>query len=226
MISILNLEKSFNKNPVLNNLKVEFQSGSIAGVVGRNGAGKTTLFQCIAGLESYAGNINASHPELKNHLAYLPTSPYMLSRITGREYIQLILNARGQKLVDVDQRNIFDLPLDRYSEYYSTGMKKKLALTAILMLENEYYIFDEPFSGVDLESNIIIKSIILKLKSLGKTIVISSHIYTALIEICDVIHLLDRGVISKSILADNFDEIESVLEGVSVTEIVNRLQLK
>lgn len=226
MIIISNLEKSFGNNRVLDHIDIQFPSGKISGLVGRNGAGKTTLFHCIANLESYAGQISADRPKHKNHLGYLPTSPYMLSRITGREYIQFIANARGQKIDNIDGKNIFDLPLERYGEHYSTGMKKKLALTAMLMLENEYYLFDEPFSGVDLDSNIIIKAIIRKLKVLGKTVIISSHIYNTLTEVCDSIHVLDKGKIAQSVTPDDFNLLESMLEGDTVDELVERLELR
>ena len=225
MILINKLEKSFGNNQVLDNVDILFSSGDISGLVGRNGAGKTTLFHCIANLESYAGTIKTNHTNHKNHIGYLPTSPYMLSRITGREYIQFIANARGQKVNNIDSKNIFDLPLDRYGEHYSTGMKKKLALTAILLLENEYYLFDEPFSGVDLDSNIIIKAVLRKLKSLGKTVVISSHIYNTLIEVCDNIHVLDKGRITQSVSPENFNLFESILEGDTVDALVDRLEL-
>ena len=226
MIIISNLEKSFGNNRVLDHIDIQFPSGKISGLVGRNGAGKTTLFHCIANLESYAGNISANRRKHKDHLGYLPTSPYMLSRITGREYIQFIANARGQKIDNIDGKNIFDLPLERYGEHYSTGMKKKLALTAMLILKNEYYLFDEPFSGVDLDSNIIIKAIIRKLKVLGKTVIISSHIYNTLTEVCDSIHVLDKGKIAQSVTPDDFNLLESMLEGDTVDELVERLELR
>jgi ABC-2 type transport system ATP-binding protein len=64
---------------------------------------------------------------------------------------------------------------------------KKLALTAILLQENKFFILDEPFNGVDIQSNIIITEIIIKLKELGKTILISSHIFSTLNDTCDEI---------------------------------------
>ena len=226
MITVSNLEKSFGNNRVLDYIDIQFPAGKISGLVGRNGAGKTTLFHCIAGIESYSGNIFSDRPKHKNYLGYLTTSPYMISRITGREYIQFIANARGQNIDDIDSKNIFSLPLERYGEHYSTGMKKKLALTAMLMLRNEYYLFDEPFSGVDLDSNIIIKAIIRKLKVLGKTVIISSHIYDTLTEVCDSIHLLDKGKIAQSVTPDDFNLLESMLEGDTVDGLIDRLELK
>lgn len=223
MIKIENLEKSFGKNSVLNQLNAQFPSGEISGLVGRNGAGKTTLFQCIAGLEDYSGNISSNHTQLKDRIGYLSTAPFMLSRITGREYIQLLSNARGKNKDFDNRKNIFELPLDRYADKYSTGMKKKLALTAIMLLENDYYLFDEPFSGVDLDSNIIIKAIIKKLKDLGKTVIISSHIYDTLTQICDSISVLEKGKITRRVTEGEYHQLESILENNTVNDLVDQL---
>lgn len=223
MIQIYNLEKSFGNNKVLDHLQAQFPSGQISGIVGKNGAGKTTLFQCIAGIEDFEGDIVSPHQKVKDRLGYLATSPYMLSRITGREYIQLIANARGEKISEIDEKNIFDLPLNRYCNQYSTGMKKKLALTAIMLVENDYYLLDEPFSGVDLESNIIIKAIIQKLKKLNKTVIISSHIYNTLTQVCDSISILEEGKITQKITAGDYDQLASILEDSTVDQLVNIL---
>ncbi|MBN3661915.1 MAG: ABC transporter ATP-binding protein, partial [Ornithobacterium rhinotracheale] len=154
MIKIDRLNKNFGNNEVLKDISLEFLEGNIYGIVGENGAGKTTLFRCIAGLESYSGEILSENKPLKNHLGYLETEPFFYSRITGKEYIQLLCNARNKK-VNIDEKNIFGLPLEQYASTYSTGMKKKLALTAILLQENKYYILDEPFNGIDIQSSII-----------------------------------------------------------------------
>ena len=205
LLIVKDVVKQYGDYTALTNANISVPKGSIYGLLGPNGAGKTTLFHCIAGIESYSGKIFADRPKHKNYLGYLTTSPYMISRITGREYIQFIANARGQNIDNIESKNIFSLPLERYGEHYSTGMKKKLALTAMLMLKNEYYLFDEPFSGVDLDSNIIIKAIIRKLKVLGKTVIISSHIYNTLTEVCDSIHVLDKGKITQSVTPDDFN---------------------
>jgi len=223
MINVKSIEKSFGKTSVLDYLDIHFPTGQVSGLVGRNGAGKTTLFNCIAGLEDYNGTVKSNHNNTKDRLGYLSTSPHMLSRITGREYIQFLANARGEKIESIDQKNIFDLPLDRYGTHYSTGMKKKLALTAIMLLKNDYYLFDEPFSGVDLDSNLIIKSIIKKLKSIGKTVIVSSHIYDTLTQVCDSISILDKGKIVKRVHQSEYDQLESILVNSTVDEMVDRL---
>ena len=226
MIKIKELSKLFGNKEVLKNLSMEFSTGNVYGIVGENGAGKTTLFRCIAGLESYSGEIISDVKPLKNHLGLLLTEPFFFSMITGREYIRLLCNARGKTNVDIDSKNIFDLPLDQYASTYSTGMKKKLAITAILLQENEYFILDEPFNGVDIQSNIILTEIILKLKELNKIVIISSHIFSTLSDTCDEIHLLRKGEQIKSVNKTGFKDLEQEMKEITIGNLIKNLDLK
>jgi ABC-2 type transport system ATP-binding protein len=205
---------------------MEFYKGNVYGIVGENGAGKTTLFRCIAGLESYSGEIISDVTPLKNHLGLLLTDPFFFTMITGKEYIRLLCNARGKTNLDIDSKNIFDLPLNQYASTYSTGMKKKLAITAILLQENEYFILDEPFNGVDIQSNIILTEIILKLKELNKIVIISSHIFSTLSETCDEIHLLRKGEQIKSVQKSGFKNLEQEMKEMTIGNRIDKLDLK
>lgn len=220
------LSKVFGDKEVLKNVSMEFSKGNVYGIVGENGAGKTTLFRCIAGLESYSGEIISDVTPLKNHLGLLLTDPFFFSMITGREYIRLLCNARGKTNLDIDSKNIFDLPLHQYASTYSTGMKKKLAITAILLQENEYFILDEPFNGVDIQSNIILTEIILKLKELNKIVIISSHIFSTLSETCDEIHLLRKGEQIKSVQKSGFKNLEQEMKEMTIGNRIDKLDLK
>ena len=226
MIKIKELSKLFGNKEVLKNLSMEFSKGNVYGIVGENGAGKTTLFRCIAGLESYSGEIISDVKPLKNHLGLLLTEPFFFTMMTGREYIRLLCNARGKTNVDIDSKNIFDLPLDQYASTYSTGMKKKLAITAILLQENEYFILDEPFNGVDIQSNIILTEIILKLKELNKIVIISSHIFSTLSDTCDEIHLLRKGEQIKSVNKTGFKDLEQEMKEITIGNLIKNLDLK
>ncbi|MCF8412407.1 MAG: ABC transporter ATP-binding protein [Melioribacteraceae bacterium] len=226
MIKISELCKSYGSNQVLKSINFEFNKGNVYGIVGENGAGKTTLFRCIAGLENYEGEIESELNPLKNNLGLLLTEPYFFAKITGGEYIKLLCNARGITVNDIKSKNIFDLPLNQYASTYSTGMKKKLALTAILLQGNEYFILDEPFNGVDIQSNILLTEIILKLKNLNKIILISSHIFSTLSDTCDEIHLLRKGEQIKSVEKKEFKYLEEEMKTITIGNRLDRLELR
>lgn len=226
MIQIKNLSKSYGNQEVLKNVSLEFSRGKAYGIVGENGAGKTTLFRCISGLESHSGEVISDLSPLKNHLGLLLTDPFFFARMTGKEYIRLLCNARGKTHVDMEAKNIFDLPLDQYASNYSTGMKKKLAITAILLQENDYFIFDEPFNGVDIQSNILLTELILKLKELNKIVLISSHIFSTLSATCDEIHLLRKGEPIKSVQRQDFESLEQEMKQVTIGNRIDKLELK
>ena len=226
MIKIESLSKSYGSNQVLSNINLTFEKGKVYGIVGENGSGKTTLFKCITGIEKYNGIILSDLQPLKDNIGYLQTEPFYFSKITGREYIQLLCNARSKKIENLENKNIFELPLDQYASTYSTGMKKKLALTAILLQVNQYYIFDEPFNGVDIQSNIIILDILRELKKIGKMLIISSHIFSTLNDICDEILLLKDGQISKKVYKEDFEKLEQEMREIFIGKRIKNIELK
>ena len=225
MISIKNLSKSFGKKDVLSDINLSLEKGKVYGIVGKNGAGKTTLFRCLSGLEKHSGEVESEYSNLKNHMGLLETNPVFLSRITGWEYLKLICTARNIKEDDFKSQNIFNLPLNQYAETYSTGMKKKLALLGVLLQKNEVFILDEPFNGVDIQSNIIIVQLIKKLRSLNKIILISSHIFSTLSSTCDKIFLLDNGSIIKGLTPENFNALEKELKNEMISDKLDALNL-
>lgn len=226
MIKIEALSKSYSGKEVLNNINLTVEAGKVIGIVGENGSGKTTLFKCIAGLEPYNGKVSSAIKPLKDTLGFLQTDPFFFPKITGREYLQLLCNARKIKNVNFDARNLFSLPLQQYASTYSTGMKKKLALTGILLQNNKYFILDEPFNGVDIQSNMMITEIIQKLRQLEKTILISSHIFSTLKDTCDEIQLLKEGAFQKRVSRDEFDLLEQEMKDSSIGSSIDRLELQ
>lgn len=212
MLTITNLTKKFGNKTILDNINFQFERGKIYGIVGENGAGKTTFFRCISQIEDCSGEIISEISPFKQHLGYIMAENHFLTKITGEEYIRLLLEARGQQQIDILSKNIFDLPLSQYVESYSTGMKKKLVITSILLQDNSFIIMDEPFNGLDLSSSLVLTELIKVLKEKGKTVILSSHIFSSLVESCDVILKLDNGRLSDPIAKENFQDLENELK--------------
>lgn len=223
MIRIEHLSKSFGNKQVLKDINLTMETGQVYGLVGINGAGKTTLFNCIAGLESCVGSITSDFVDFKNQTGILHTTPFFFNKLTGREYLQLLCYARKLKSQNFDLKNIFDLPLDEYANLYSTGMKKKLAFTGVIIQQNDFFILDEPFNGVDIQSNIIIIEIIKRLKTQGKTILISSHIFSTLSEVCDSIFLLEDRKIKKTVDRADFPALETQIKSATLGASIDAL---
>ncbi|MCL2064116.1 MAG: ABC transporter ATP-binding protein [Candidatus Cloacimonetes bacterium] len=249
-IKITNLSKNFGFNKVLKNINLRFEKGKIYGVIGDNGSGKTTLFRCIAGLEKYEGkiisdidsifhgeslsggnpenliNLNNMETALKDYMGLLFTEPYFFPKITGREHIRFLCNARKIDIGNIDDKNIFDLPLDDFVWTYSSGMKKKLALLALLLQNNQFILLDEPFNGLDIHSCFIVVEIIKNLRSLNKIVVISSHIFSTMSDCCDEIYLLEKGEIIKTVSPDGYVDLENEMKIFTIGNKIEKLGLK
>ena len=100
-----------------------------------------------------------------------------------------------------------------------------IGLVAVLMQKNEYFILDEPFNGVDIQSNIVITEIIHKLKSLGKTVIISSHIFSTLHDTCDEIYLLKDGAFIRHVLKEKFGLLEQEMKDFNIGSRIETLGL-
>lgn len=212
MISIHNLAKKFEGKIILHNLQIDFDESLVHGIIGLNGAGKTTFFNILSTfLKPDNGLVNfGERKATRNDICFLETYNYFYSNITGREYLEIFsCTNKDFNLENLNQ--LLQLPLDEITETYSTGMKKKLALLAILKQNKPIYIFDEPFNGLDLETNKVLEMIIQSLKEKGKTVFISSHILSPLETLCDYIHLLQSGSFKKTYSRQNFKDIEKDL---------------
>lgn len=226
MITIQNLSIAYQKNqPIINQLNLQLIPQTIHGLVGLNGAGKTTLLNSIYGIrKADQGSILSNDtPLTKKDISYLVTENYFYPNITAREYLNLFPN----KSFDLDQWNqLFNLPLDQVIDGFSTGMRKKTALLGILKQNKPIMILDEPFNGLDIETSRIIRSILLKLKAQGKTIIITSHIIETLTNLCDQIHYLAKGKIHYSTGKEGFKAFEKdIFQSIETknNQIINKL---
>ena len=206
MIEVNNLTVSYGERTVLSNLSIQFATGTIHGVLGVNGAGKSTFFNTLYGIKkSEKGIINLNdEPIQKRDVAFLQTDNFFYPLMKGKEYLQLVAPKKNY----MKWNDIFQLPLDEFVEDYSTGMKKKIAFMGLILLDRKVYILDEPFNGVDIQSNEILIRIIQALKEKGKYILISSHILSSLLVVSDAIHRLQNGQFDAPIPREEFTQFE------------------
>lgn len=213
-LELKNIDFSYKSSKnILTDFSLSVKKGTIHGVLGDNGAGKTTLFNLIFGfLRPTKGEIKT---ENQKNIAFLQTETYFYPYMTGLEHLLLSSGFKentkqkqevlNQKIHDWNA--LFELPLKDFAQNYSTGMKRKLSLLSILLLDKEIIILDEPFNGLDLQTSEIVHLIIQKLKKTGKTILLSSHILETIVRHADEVSFLEKGKILHSYSKNEFEEL-------------------
>lgn len=213
MLTIEDLHVSYNKeHETLKGVSLSLEAGRVHGLVGLNGAGKTTLLNTLYGfIRPPRGCIHYNNCLLqRKEIAYLEAESYFYPYITGREYLALF--PAGESGFNLEKwKQLFSLPLNDITESYSTGMRKKLALLAVLKTDKPILILDEPYNGLDLESSHLLSMILSSLREKGRTVLITSHIYETLTSGCDLIHHLNDGQIAGSYPKDKFAELQELL---------------
>jgi ABC-2 type transport system ATP-binding protein len=208
MLEIRDLSVSFKDKTVLQSLNLKVEEGSVIGLLGKNGAGKTTLFESLYQNQKYSGEILWHKEKLqRKSISYLETENYFYPYITGKEYLEYFSQHKENSLKELTEK--FRLPLNKFVQDYSSGMKKKIALMGMLMLDKPINILDEPFNGVDFEGVHILYEIIRELKDKNKIVVISSHIIETLFHTCDKIAILQDGIIKNIFERSDFDQLSN-----------------
>jgi len=214
MISIKDLTFSYSTKSVIENMTIDFEENSVHGIVGLNGSGKTTFFNVLTGfLAPDKGSItNNGKPIKKQDIAYIDAESFFYPKITAQEFLS-IFPMTNVNYNETELAKLFSLPLDEFIENYSTGMKKKLLILSQLKQDKHIFVFDEPFNGLDMESNKALQIIIEILNKKQKTIFIASHIIEPLYTICQKIHHLNHKTIYKSYLPNEYNVLDHEVFG-------------
>lgn len=188
---------------------MQFDAGKVYGIVGANGVGKTTLFRVLAGqYKTRSGKMTwQNNPLSRREISFLPTDPYFYPYMNGGEYLAIVISNKGKLDQAIGMSKSLNLNLDQIVDTYSTGMRKKLAFIANYIQNRPISIYDEPFNGVDLESNEILCSF-LKKKKEEQVILLSSHILSMLDEVCDEILHIEEGFNITSYKPDQFQDLK------------------
>ena len=208
MLDISISKKEFGNKIILENINIEIHENGIYGIVGKNGEGKTTLFKCMLSLTPFEGKISFDNETLKSQkVAWCPTEPALYEELTAAEFYDFYRELTSS--TSNNSKMLFDVTENQLIKNFSTGMKKKAYLNAVFQNDYPIYILDEPFNGLDLESNYILIQY-LKEKSKSSIILISSHILEILYANCESIFVIkDKNIVNFQ--KDNFQKIEEKL---------------
>ncbi|MEK8022674.1 MAG: ABC transporter ATP-binding protein [Candidatus Hydrogenedentota bacterium] len=208
MLEIRNLSKRFGPLTAVDDFTLTIPGGEIMGFVGPNGAGKTTTMRMIAGLiepdegSIHVDGINAVEdaPAVRRVLGYMPDFFGLYDDLKVWEYLDFFAAAyripRKDRGLLVDQvLELTDLTVkkDAFVESLSRGMKQRLCLAKTLVHDPKLLLLDEPASGLDPRARIELRTLLKELQSMGKTILISSHILSELSDICSHVVIIEKG---------------------------------
>ncbi len=236
IIKIENLHMSYTKDiKVLNGINMEIYPGQVIGYIGPNGAGKSTTIKAMLGLVEYSEGrikingeiIDKSKSSFKSSIGYIPEASTLYESLTGYEYLDFVGTMFGLEPALIRKKakelcSVFKIEgnLNERISSYSKGMKQKILIVSSVIHNPKILIFDEPLSGLDANSVMVFKEILVSLAQEGKTILYSSHIMDVVEKISDRILLIDKG----QIVADgSFDELKKNRNIESLEGVFNEL---
>jgi ABC-2 type transport system ATP-binding protein len=228
-IRVRHLWHRFGKLDVLRDVSFDVHEGEIFGFIGPNGAGKTTTIRVMATLlEPMAGKVEIDgwdvtiDPQaVRKVIGYMPDHAGVYERVTVREYLEFFADAyqvptAGTTYAVVDAvMELTDLTKlrDKLVATMSKGMKQRLQLARTLLHDPKVLILDEPASDLDPRARIEIRDLLVELRSMGKTIFLSSHILTELADVCTSVAILERG---RLVVSGPISDIARRLEAAQV----------
>lgn len=231
VISLQNVFKSYGEKQVLKGINLDINRGQVIGYIGPNGAGKSTTVKILCGLISnYEGNVFINGLNLKDDpikakgmIGYVPELAELYEVLTPMEFLSFmgdLYNLDKQVAHDriVKMMSAFGLEpnIHQRMDTFSKGMRQKVLITSGLLHNPNIIILDEPLSGLDANSVIIIKELISKLAREGKTIFYCSHMMDVVEKVSDRIVLINNGVV----IADGtFEELKQQQGNYSLEKI-------
>ncbi|GLC31537.1 ABC transporter ATP-binding protein [Clostridium omnivorum] len=235
IMSIKELRMSYGGDDVLKGIDLDIYEGEIIGYIGPNGAGKSTTVKILLGIiNSYRGyveifgeDISKGSIEYKKRIGYVPETAEIYDNLTAQEYLTFIGGIYGLSYNAVDEKAKKLMSLFGIEQHYtsrissfSKGMKQKVLIIASLIHNPDILFWDEPLSGLDANSVMIVKELLSELAAQGKTIFYSSHIMDVVEKISNRIILINNG----QVVADGtFEELKGKESEESLEEIFNQL---
>ena len=235
IVEIRNLSKNYGKHEVLHQIDLDITSGQIIGYIGPNGAGKSTTVKILCGLiQDYKGevsifdmNLRTKTLEIKSRIGYIPENAVLYESLTPMEFMEFVGEMRGLESEQTREKgaalmNIFEMKpnLNQRISTFSKGMRQKVLICSALLHNPDLIFMDEPLSGLDANSVIMVKEMLIHLAREGKTVFYSSHLMDVVEKISDRIILIDQG---KVIADGSFEELNKNTNDENLEKMFTRL---
>lgn len=223
MLKINDLTKNYGSFTAVNHLNLHIPEGELFGFVGPNGAGKTTTIRIVCGLlKASSGTVQIGgskaalgSKEMKRMIGYVPDFFGVYDNLKVKEYMDLYgsmysMNSKEIAKLSDDLLELVNLTDKKefFVDTLSRGMKQRLCVARALLHNPQLLILDEPNSGLDPRARVEMKELLKNLHSMGKTIIISSHILSELSEMCSSIGIMDHGKLITS------GSIDTIMHGI------------
>jgi ABC-2 type transport system ATP-binding protein len=238
MLELRNVSKRFLGTVAVDTVTFTARAGEITGYLGPNGSGKSTTMKMITGLIERGNGqilfrgepIERDWLAYKQRMGYVPEEPHLYSHLSGFEYLVMVGQLRGLPAKPTDERikgmlRLLGLYGDRHVPIasYSKGMRQKVLLTAALLHNPELILLDEPFSGLDIATGLVLRTLIQELATRGKVVLFSSHELETVERVCSHVVILHRG---KVVADDSIEHLRTLMSLPTLESIFSQLAVE
>jgi ABC-2 type transport system ATP-binding protein len=238
MLELRHVCKRFRGIPAVDDVSFSVRRGQITGYLGPNGSGKSTTLKMIVGLlETTSGTVFFNGEPIdrdliayKQRIGYIPEEPHLYSHLSGLEYLVMVAQLRNlspKRAVDCIEGllRLLSLHSSRHTAIaaYSKGMRQKVLVAAALLHNPDLLLLDEPFSGLDVGTALVLRSLVQELASRGKAVLFSSHELETVERVCSHVVILNRG---KIVADDSIERLRTLMAVPTLEAVFSQLAVE
>jgi ABC-2 type transport system ATP-binding protein len=238
LLEARHLVKRFHGITVVDDVSFVVRPGEVVGYLGPNGSGKTTTGRMLTGLvEPSSGsvlfngrNVSDDPIEYRRRLGYVPEEPTLYPFLSAREQLRLLGRLRELPSASMERKMAALLELfgmadaaEQSISAYSKGMRQKVLIIAALLHDPDLLIFDEPDSGLDITTSLVLRHLVHTLAARGKAVLYSSHILEVVEKLCTRVIVLHRG---RIVAQDTVQHLRTLMSHESLEGVFAELVLE